>query len=89
MFGLVEVIVLIAAVGGSGWLVGMLAWLWFRVKRLEEQPDALGRLRHELESQESELNELRREIASMSERMAFSERLLEGGRAEPGREQDS
>lgn len=79
MVGLVEVIVLLAAVGGSAWLVGMLAWIWFRVKRLEDQPEALRRLQRELESQEGELSELRRQIAAVSERVTFSERLLERG----------
>jgi hypothetical protein len=79
MIGLVELIVLIAAVGGSSWLVGMLAWLWHRVSRLEDGRERVARLEGAVEELEERLEELRRSGVELRSRLDFQERLLEEG----------
>jgi hypothetical protein len=78
--GLVELIVLLAAVGGSTWIVGTVAWLWHRTKRLEDRIERGGSDRPHLAK---ELDDLRMELAAYNEdvhhlleRLDFLERLL-------------
>jgi hypothetical protein len=40
IMGLVELLVLLAAVSGSAWIVGTVAWLWHRTRLLEESTSA-------------------------------------------------
>jgi hypothetical protein len=78
--GLVELLVLLAAVSGSTWIVGTVAWLWYRTKRLEDRVAGRGSDAPHLAK---ELNDLRMELASsnedvhyLRERLDFLERLL-------------
>lgn len=82
MFG--EILILLAAIGGSGWVVGMFAWLWHRVRVLEmatagvRATDA-AQLRAELASLGGELSGNHEELEKLHERVDFLERLLEKG----------
>jgi hypothetical protein len=83
--GVLELLVLLAAVGGSSVLVGTVAWLWYRTKRLEDRilrqgeraPDLVTEirdLRRQLQASDEDVGQLR-------ERLDFLEKLLhEGGR---------
>jgi hypothetical protein len=88
--GLVELLVLLAAVGGSTWIVGTVAWLWYRTKRLEDRIEARGSDRPHLAK---ELDDLRMELAAsnedvhyLRERLDFLERLLTSDNTETTRE---
>jgi hypothetical protein len=81
--GLVELFVLLAAVSGSTWIVGTVAWLWYRTKRLEEallnQERASPHLASELEDIRTELSVSNEEVGLIRERLDFMERLLNQG----------
>jgi hypothetical protein len=88
--GLVELLVLLAAVGGSTWIVGTVAWLWYRTKRLEDRIERGGSYRPHLAK---ELDDLRMELAASNEdvhllleRLDFLERLLTSSNSETTRE---
>jgi hypothetical protein len=80
---LVELIVLMAAVSGSVWIVGIGGWLWHRIKRLEDA--ALGQggppkeLLAELEQLKEVLSAGDHERELLNERLDFLERLLNPG----------
>jgi hypothetical protein len=80
---LVELVLLLAAVGGSTFVVGMAAWLWHRIKRLEDaalgHSDAPMAVLTEIEELRDALNAGDREVERMSERLDFLERLLISG----------
>jgi hypothetical protein len=81
--GLVELFVLLAAVGGSTWIGGTVVWLWYRTKRLEEsilnQKKASPHLASELESIRTELSVSNEQVGLLRERLDFLERLLNQG----------
>jgi hypothetical protein len=88
--GLVELLVLLAAVGGSTWIAGTVAWLWYRTKRLE---DRIGSRERETPHLVRELDDLRLELAAsnedvhfLRERLDFLERLLASDNRESTRE---
>ncbi len=78
---LVELLILLAAIGGSGSIVAVLAWLWHRVKRLEETGGLGGkdaeRIIAELERMRDEVSESQDGVKMLRERLDFLERLLE------------
>lgn len=83
---LVELIVLVVAVAGSATMTGAAVWFWTRVKRLEEGRGAglpTGpELRLQVEALRDDLEASRERTRSLTERVDFLERLLEG--REPG-----
>jgi hypothetical protein len=84
--GLVELLVLLAAVSGTAWIVGTVAWLWYRTKRLEEAILHGGgdrpHLASELEDIRSQLTASGDEVERLRERLDFLERLLNRGAPE-------
>lgn len=88
--GLVELLVLLAAVSGSTWVVGTAVSLWYRTKRLEERIDERGRdaphLAKELDDLRMELQASNADVHSLRERVDFLERLLSSGNRESTRE---
>jgi hypothetical protein len=88
--GLVELLGLLAAVGGSTWVVGTGAWLWYRTKRLEERMEGRGsdapHLAKELDDLRIELAASNEDVHSLRERLDFLERLLSSGDTDPARE---
>jgi hypothetical protein len=81
--GLVELLVLFAAVSGSAWIVGTVAWLWYRTKRLEDrilhQAGSAPHLASELHDLKIQLQASNEEVDHLQERMDFLERLLSEG----------
>jgi hypothetical protein len=81
--GLVELLVLLAAVSGSTWIVGTVAWLWYRTKRLEEailnRERASPHLAAELEDIRTDLSVSKEQVGLLRERLDFMERLLNQG----------
>lgn len=77
-------LVLIVAVAGSAGLVAAFAWLVQRLNRLESpgQGDVRGRLA-DPDDLRQQLDALEAEVHRLSERVDFTEKLLEGPR--PGR----
>lgn len=73
--GLVELFVILAAVVGSGGMVAVLGWLWYRTRRLEEPGSRL----EELRALRDELEVTRETTRELAERLDFLERLLEAG----------
>jgi predicted nucleic acid-binding Zn-ribbon protein len=88
--GLVELLVLLAAVAGSSGIVGSGAWLWYRTKRLEERMEGRGsdapHLAMELDDLRNELAASNEDVRYLRERLDFLERLLSSGETEPARE---
>jgi hypothetical protein len=88
--GLVELLVLLAAVGGSSWMVGTVGWLWYRTKRLEDRIEAGGgdtpHLAKELDDLRAELAVSNEDVHYLRERLDFLERVLTSGNAETVRE---
>jgi outer membrane murein-binding lipoprotein Lpp len=76
-----QILVLLAAVGGTAFLLGGGVWLWRRLERLEsgEPGGAAGRPRldGEVEELRRELEASREERRRLAERVDFLERLLE------------
>jgi hypothetical protein len=80
-----EVLILLAAVGGSGAMVGFLGWLLYRVKRLEGRGTAdnadVERIMEQVDGLREQLSNVREEIGELHERVDFTERLLTRGQA--------
>jgi hypothetical protein len=83
--GVLELLVLLAAVGGSSLVVGTVAWLWYRTKRLEDrilrQGERAPDLATEIRDLKRQLQASDEDVSQLRERLDFLERLLhEGGR---------
>lgn len=80
-----ELMTLLAAVGGSGAMVGFLGWLLYRVKRLEGQAGAgnvdVERIMEQVDVLHEQLVSVRAAMGELSERVDFTERLLTRGQA--------
>jgi hypothetical protein len=77
MSSLQDLLLLIVAVAGSGTMVGLIAWFHGRLRQLE-------RGRHgEAEGAARDIEALRGEVAQLSERLDFTERMLAQARGEP------
>ena len=78
-----QLLVLLAAVGGTALLLGGATWLWYRLSRLEEDrtvpPGDRRELLAEIENLQEEMASTRRQTRDLSERVDFLERLLEAG----------
>lgn len=77
-----QLLILLAAIGGTALIIGAGVWLWSRTERLEGRgpgdPDGRRPLEDELEDVREELAATRDETRRLSERVDFLERLLEG-----------
>jgi hypothetical protein len=91
MVPVAEVLVLFAAVGGSGAMVGILAWLHNRLKRLDEENVLLrsqyAQLEDEVGSVRDELLATRKEVFRLDARAEFTERLLSANPSRPEHEE--
>lgn len=82
MISLTALFIIFAAVIGSTAMMGVLAWFFNRIRRLEDGGGGgigAGRLAERLEETEEELLALRREMRSLAERVDFTEKLLTSG----------
>ena len=81
-----ELLILLAAVGGSGSMVGFLGWMLYRVNRLESRgvvdTEDLDRLMDHLDVLRNQLGSVREEMGELSGRVEFTERLLTSGKDE-------
>lgn len=86
MFTVTGLIVLIAAVIGSAGMVAVLAWLTFRIRRLEEGGAAGGHdhLLDEVDRLRDEVEAARRQTRALAEQVDFMERLLAAGDEDEG-----
>ncbi len=74
--------ILFAAVIGTAAMVGTLAYLFSRIRRLEGGDPANqspGQLTGQMNGIEAELMALQEEVANLSERLDFTEKLLMSG----------
>jgi outer membrane murein-binding lipoprotein Lpp len=89
VFGTAEILILLAAVAGTGTMVGVGGWIFQRIKRLEEAVPAsrqqIERLTGEVDQLRDELADARSHAKRLAERADFTERLLTEGRATPAR----
>ena len=76
---LTALILIIVAVAGSTAMVGIIAYLLHRIGRVEAGPNGDARLLEQIDAQRLELAELQDEVASLTERLDFTERLLAKG----------
>ena len=70
------VLVLLAAVVGSGSMVGVGMWLYYRVKRLEGENRDLRTLDTQVGEVHEQLDQLQGQLAELHERLDFTERML-------------
>jgi hypothetical protein len=88
--GLVELLVLLAAVSGTAWIVGTVAWLWHRTKRLEDgilrQEGSGPHLTSDLHDLRTQLQASNQEVDGLRERLDFLEKLLTEGDRDATRE---
>lgn len=78
-----QLLVLLAAIGGTALVLGAGVWLWSRTERLEGRgPPADAGERRQLEGELADVKEqlaaTRDDTRRLSERVDFLERLLEG-----------
>ena len=75
-----ELLILLAAVAGSGSMVGFLGWLLYRVRRLEARSRArngqLEQLIEAVDELRDQLMTVRDETGELQERVDFAERLM-------------
>ena len=75
-----DILLLCAAAIGSGSMVGVGMWLYFRVKRLEGENRDLRQLTGQVEELRGQMETARDDIGEIFERMEFTERVLTKGR---------
>lgn len=79
MFTTAQLLLLIVAVAGSGAMVGVMAWLVGRLRRIEGGGSAdAGALAERLREVHEELEAVHRAVARLEEHASFTARLLEG-----------
>lgn len=80
-FGVVELMVLLAAVAGSGTMVALLMWFAGRLRRLETGGGRdVEQLAQQVEALREQLGATRDEVLELHERVEFAERLLARGK---------
>lgn len=84
-----QLLVLLAAVGGSALVAGFGVWLWTRAEGADRrgvvgQGGDRAALERELEGVREELETTREETRRLAERVDFLERLLESGEGGDG-----
>lgn len=81
MLSLPVLLLLIVAVGGSAGMVAIFGWLFHRLSRLESQgPVDVRQLQTTIEELQNELVSVRSELGALTERVDFTEKLLEAPR---------
>lgn len=75
-FDLVQLMVLLAAVVGSGAMTGIGVWFYHRMRRLERENSDYALLADRLDELRTQLQDTRDEMGSLHERVDFSERVL-------------
>ncbi len=80
MFSVPELLILFAAVGGSGMMVGILGWGFMRIRKLETTMAAHSLLAERVDELRHELAAARDEVTELVERVEFAERLLTRGK---------
>ena len=88
MFSMEQLVILLTAVAGSGAMVGIMAWVYMRIKQLEVGGGSggvveLAKLTAQVELLRDELRETRNEIGELREHAEFNARLLVKGPDEP------
>lgn len=79
MFTTAQLLILIAAITGSGAMVAVVAWLVGRIRRLEGGGStAAGALEERLDRVHEELEALSRAVARLEDHASFTAQLLEG-----------
>ena len=84
MFSIAGLFVMFAGIVGSGAMVGLVGWLFFRIKQLEAGAGAseeLGQLLEQLDDLREGLDLTRQDVSELTERLDFTERLLASGDA--------
>ncbi len=76
----VDVLILLAAVAGSGSMVGVGVWLYHRVKRLEAENRDLVQLTEQVDVLRDHLGAVQDQVGELYERLDFAERMLTRGR---------
>ena len=82
MFSIAGLFIMFAAVLGSGSMVAVLGWMFFRIKALEAgqgNSGELGQLLEQIDEIHENLDLTRQEVAELTERLDFTERLLAKG----------
>lgn len=74
--GVEYVLVLLAAVVGSGSMVGVGIWLYYRVKRLEGENRDLRTVDSRVEEIREQLDQVQGQLGELYERVDFTERML-------------
>lgn len=90
-FGLIELIVLLVAVAGSGVMMAILTWIYLRIKDLPTGTRFDGSLlTEEIQRLREDFGLLQSEVTSLAERVDFTEKLLNPGEGdEAGDELDN
>ncbi len=71
-------LILFAALSGSAMMVGIFGYFFFKIKKLEAGGDDLSRVLENIEDLRERLDATDDNVTSLSERLEFNERLLEG-----------
>ena len=82
MFSIFGLMILMAAILGTGTVVGFGGWLVNRIRRIESRnndPELLEKLFEQVEHLRDQGEVTREEIAELQERVDFAERLLTKG----------
>lgn len=90
-FGLIELIILLVAVAGSGVMMAILTWIYLRIKDLPSGTHFDGALlTEEIQRLREDFGLLQSEVTGLAERVDFTEKLLNpGGGDEAGDELDN
>ena len=78
MFTFSFILILFAALSGSAMMVGILGYFFYKIKKLEAGGDNLSRVLENIEDLRERLDATDDNVNSLSERLEFNERLLEG-----------
>ena len=78
MFTFSFILILFAALSGSAMMVGILGYFFYKIKKLEAGGDDLSRVLENIEDLRERLDATDDNVTSLSERLEFNERLLEG-----------
>lgn len=78
MFTFSFILILFAALSGSAMMVGILGYFFYKIKKLEAGGDDLSRVLENIEDLRERLDGTDDNVNSLSERLEFNERLLEG-----------
>ena len=78
MFTFSFILILFSSLSGSAMMVGILGYFFYKIKKLEAGGDDLSRILENIEDLRERLDGTDDNVNSLSERLEFNERLLEG-----------